>query len=334
MSTRASFDERRTTSREGTREGSIELARREARLRDAGISVPRTAEVRASDSQAVTAPQPAPISTRHTARNNLRNEVVLRHQAEPEERDREISLSGTGIVLLGLLLALLCGGCFLWGYNVRNNSLASETVTAGNSDPGFGSFKPPPGSPAMQPIAGYDSNGNPIGTNPSVNAAKAEANTIAANSSAYDESTNPAAPKATRAEQENSGVVNDAATSEDSEHALAANNTATATHLRQPISLGAAAVSSSPQSDLARPMAVPVALPASGPMYVQVAAVSRAEDADLLLSALGKHGYAALSNLGANDSLYHVQIGPFNTRQEASLVQKRLLAYGFNSVIR
>ncbi len=78
--------------------------------------------------------------------------------------------------------------------------------------------------------------------------------------------------------------------------------------------------------------AQPAAVPASGPM-VQIAAVSHAEDADVLMGALRKHGYAVTARHMVGDSLIHVQIGPFASRAEANAMSQKLLGDGYNAVV-
>jgi len=67
---------------------------------------------------------------------------------------------------------------------------------------------------------------------------------------------------------------------------------------------------------------------------VQVAAVSRQEDADVLVSALKKHGYNAVVRNDPKDALLHVQIGPFATRDEARAMRAKLLADGYNAILK
>lgn len=81
-----------------------------------------------------------------------------------------------------------------------------------------------------------------------------------------------------------------------------------------------------PQSNPARPQ------PATGPM-VQIAAVSRAEDADVLMGALRRRGYAVTARHIPGDNLIHVQLGPFANRNEANAVSQRLLGDGYNAVV-
>jgi cell division septation protein DedD len=67
---------------------------------------------------------------------------------------------------------------------------------------------------------------------------------------------------------------------------------------------------------------------------VQVAAVSHQEDADVLVNALRKRGYAAGTRREPSDGLIHVRIGPFATRDEANRMCTRLLNDGYNAMVQ
>jgi cell division septation protein DedD len=67
---------------------------------------------------------------------------------------------------------------------------------------------------------------------------------------------------------------------------------------------------------------------------VQIAAVSRQEDADVLVAALKKRGYNVIVRNESRDSLLHVQIGPFATRDEAKAMRSKLLADGYNAILK
>lgn len=85
----------------------------------------------------------------------------------------------------------------------------------------------------------------------------------------------------------------------------------------------------------APPAPVPAAKPAAiGSVMVQIAAISRQEDADILVSALRKHGYSVVVRNDPKDSLLHVQIGPFGSRDDAKATRTRLLADGYNAILK
>jgi cell division septation protein DedD len=66
---------------------------------------------------------------------------------------------------------------------------------------------------------------------------------------------------------------------------------------------------------------------------VQIAAVSRAEDADVLVNALRKHGYTVSARHEIGDNLIHVQTGPFVNRNDANAMRQKLLNDGYNAII-
>ena len=74
---------------------------------------------------------------------------------------------------------------------------------------------------------------------------------------------------------------------------------------------------------------------ANGTYMVQVAAVSKQEDAEILGAALRKKQYPVLivSNV-AGDSLFHVQVGPFNDPKEAESMRSRLASDGYNAIVK
>jgi cell division septation protein DedD len=83
------------------------------------------------------------------------------------------------------------------------------------------------------------------------------------------------------------------------------------------------------------PAIAPPAAPATaGSALVQVAAVSHPEDADVLLSALKKRGYSVSIRHEPQDKLLHVQIGPFASKKDAEAMRQKLLADGYNAIVK
>jgi len=83
------------------------------------------------------------------------------------------------------------------------------------------------------------------------------------------------------------------------------------------------------------PTAPPVEKPVtSTPTMVQIAAVSHAEDAEALIAALRKRGYTVVVRNEPQDKLSHVQIGPFATRADANAMRQKLLADGYNAILK
>jgi cell division septation protein DedD len=77
------------------------------------------------------------------------------------------------------------------------------------------------------------------------------------------------------------------------------------------------------------------AAPASVGYYVQVAAVSRQEDAESLVEALKKKQYPAFTaNNPATDKFYHVQVGPYPDLKDAEAMRARLISDGYNPIVK
>lgn len=76
------------------------------------------------------------------------------------------------------------------------------------------------------------------------------------------------------------------------------------------------------------------AIPAGG-YFVQVAAVSKQEDAQALVDALkGKQYPAFVAANAAADKLFRVQMGPFNDMKEAEDMRTRLINDGYNPILK
>lgn len=67
--------------------------------------------------------------------------------------------------------------------------------------------------------------------------------------------------------------------------------------------------------------------------FVQVAAVTKQEDADALVDALKKKQYAAFATTQA-DKLIHVQVGPFSDIKEAEATRAKLVGDGYNPILK
>ena len=76
-------------------------------------------------------------------------------------------------------------------------------------------------------------------------------------------------------------------------------------------------------------------LPTSAAYFVQVAAVSKQEDADSLVDALKKKQYAALvAPQVPTDKLFRVQVGPFSDIKDAEATRTRLIADGYSPILK
>jgi DedD protein len=73
---------------------------------------------------------------------------------------------------------------------------------------------------------------------------------------------------------------------------------------------------------------------ATGQAMVQIAAVARPQDADVLVAALRQRGYGVVVRSEPQDNLLHVQVGPFANRMQATAIKQKLLSDGYNAIIK
>ncbi len=86
----------------------------------------------------------------------------------------------------------------------------------------------------------------------------------------------------------------------------------------------------------AKPSPAPAAAtpaPAAG-ILVQIAALTHQQDADNEVAELHKRGYDVFARHDPNDRFIRIQIGPFANRKEAKEMCDRLLASGYNAIIK
>jgi len=80
--------------------------------------------------------------------------------------------------------------------------------------------------------------------------------------------------------------------------------------------------------------AVGPALGQPAQVMVQIAAVAQQGDADVLVAALRRRGYAVGARREPLDGLIHVKIGPFKTVTEAETWRQKLLNDGYNAEVQ
>jgi cell division septation protein DedD len=69
--------------------------------------------------------------------------------------------------------------------------------------------------------------------------------------------------------------------------------------------------------------------------FVQVAAVTKQDDAQALVEALKKKQYAAFtSNTSSADKFFHVQVGPFGDLKDAEATKAKLISDGYNPILK
>jgi DedD protein len=78
----------------------------------------------------------------------------------------------------------------------------------------------------------------------------------------------------------------------------------------------------------------PAAPPSLNSYVLQVAAVTKAEDAEALVDALKKKQYPAFSTNAPTDKLIHVQVGPYPDIKDAELARGKLVGDGYNPILK
>jgi len=222
-------------------------------------------------------------------------------EQQPVEQQRDTELTLGPALLLGVFfgLVLLCGFCFGLGYSMGSHSaqIASAPGAGGSSVAGS-LLKPSAVAQNNQPPRSVTDLpvSDPSGVNPG----------------AGSQNPNP-------------------------DFAAGANST-------QPLvkaALPASAISPAPMSASAQPApALPApatraatTAPASA-LMVQIATVSHQEDADVLVGALRKRGYAVTVHRAVADNQFHVQVGPFASRNDANAMRQKLLNDGYNAILQ
>lgn len=71
-----------------------------------------------------------------------------------------------------------------------------------------------------------------------------------------------------------------------------------------------------------------------GSFMVQVAAVTKQEDAEILKTALQKKQYPVFVANSPGDPLFHVQVGPFTDKKDAEAMRTRLSGDGYNAIVK
>jgi DedD protein len=95
----------------------------------------------------------------------------------------------------------------------------------------------------------------------------------------------------------------------------------------------ASASTAAPAPAATEPTAPLGTLPTSA-YFVQVAAVSKQDDAQALVGALREKQYPAFVVNSGNDKLFHVQVGPFSDIKDAEGMRSRLINDGYSPILK
>jgi DedD protein len=241
-------------------------------------------------------------------------------EEEIEGKASEITLSTASLLGIFFGLVLVCGVFFGFGYSIgRGAGTTAEArpvpnPTAGNaSEAEEAASNPPAPVPAEQQ------------TTPQHNHSQANAKAASAPAG-----TQPQADETPREEPTGSENAAEAPASTRSDVAGAPVKPVDPTR----------ATTSKPSAQKATVLVAATgalnvsAAPVSGQPMVQIAAVARPEDANVLVSALRQRGYGAVVRNDPQDKLLHVQVGPFSDRTQATAIKQKLLSDGYNAIIK
>jgi len=232
--------------------------------------------------------------------------------AEPEKprRDTELTL-GNGTLLAGFFgLLLLCGLCFGLGYSLGHRNAAPTAAST-----------PPPQSGDQEPLQASGAIPKPSAAEQTAVAPTQPGGTGQASQAAANPEPGSAAGSTPAMAPQNP----------DPETQTPAPAAQPGPSAVQPV------VRPAPGSAQPAPAAVPNAHPALAPaaqFMVQIAAVTTPEDAEVLMDALRKRGYAVTVRRDLTDNLIHVRIGPFATRSLADQWRQKLLSDGYNAIVQ
>ena len=242
------------------------------------------------------------------ALHNRERDAINYREQTPD--DREISL-GTGTILaIFFALALVCAVFFGLGYTMGRKSAQPTAIAAASSDaatssPIFSGFKPAAGQPGSKPTITPKQPDSTASTPPD----DPDATIVTTPVSPDSDATGPA-PHATASTRR-----------EPTQQTTPSSAVRQSLHATPP-------AFQTPQAS-----AMPAINP-NGTAIVQVAAVSHQEDADVLVSALKKRGYAIFIRQEPQDHLLHVQVGPFASKKDAEAMRQRLLSDGYNAIVK
>jgi cell division septation protein DedD len=241
------------------------------------------------------------LRTRRGAEDRSRERSVVMDDHSPA--DREVTLNTGTVLALFFALALICAVFFGFGYSMGRKSTQAPATTANSA----AADTTPDDASSHSSASDKPPSGSPAIQPVPGYLSQQEAN------GTNSKPTQTAAVAPARA---------------------AASTTAPAlAHTTVAETTPAPVVRATPPSaPVATPVTAAAALP--GAVYVQIAAVSHQEDAEVLKSALGRRGYKVVERSDANDHLIHVQIGPFSDRKAAEATRQKLLSDGYNAFLK
>jgi len=256
-----------------------------------------------------------------------------REGLDEEKRDREVTLGSFTLLAILFGLVMLCGLSFGLGYAVgRREPAAPSTVLepkpigaqgdsakgkpSGGSGGGSGSLSGPVAE--AQSPEGAEAGGQPGAsdagdTGAEAGAAEGKATQKGAQSGLGGDPARPAPPAAS-----------DLNKSSQSAAKAPQQIQSTMVQPTQATTMQPAVQSALKNAQSATPLS----------LMVQIATLAHQEDADVLVDALRRRGYAVAAHRDPADGMVHVRIGPFWSQEVANQWKQRLLNDGYNAEVQ
>ena len=266
----------------------------------------------------------------------------LLDEIDPEEprSNTDLTLGVGSLLSIFFGVVLICGIFFGFGYSMgRRNAHPSSATSASSAKP----------APA-QTLAPRELNGEPLKPeisdntaatgDPSASASAATSKTPVAKADGPAASAKAPVEKDTTPHATSERTAHNAATDEAGKtgrDTRVIESNAGDTALTAVPNSHRPTPPSKPHAGIAAPLETPQAdaEPTPGhPVMVQIAAVSRQEDAEALASALRKRGFSPSVRPGTTDKFFHVQVGPFSNKADAETMKQHLLSDGYNAILK
>ena len=228
--------------------------------------------------------------------------------------DTEITLGVGRLLVLFFLLAAICGIFFSIGYSLGRNSGREQ---AANDQ-----------TPITSSADGAAANSATSESKPPGAVVKPESVTPSVDPNATAPKNNLTFYKAVQQNDTETAPATAGAKRDGAEQKIAAT----------PAAAKAPTVVGSPVAASGNPDVMAHTSPVTGPgtIVVQIAALSREDDAVSLAGALRKKNYNVfvVNNPVNNDKFYHVQVGPFANLADAEAMKAKLVAEGYKPIIK
>lgn len=236
--------------------------------------------------------------------------------------DSDITIGPGKLLGLFFMLVVICGVFFAIGYSLGKSSAREQAMNDKN-----------PLSASLSSAAVGDPNApKPSAAVPVKNATEGDSEQVQAPAKTSPDLTFYGAVKQT--DPGDAGGTQGAAqpsaakTGTEKRTEQASPKTTAAPALTQTADAGTAA-KATPKNEVKTEMS-------GGSFVVQIAAVTREEDAAALAGALRRKSYSVfvVNNPAVHDKFYHVQVGPFTTLQDAEAVKIKLTSEGYNPIVK